>query len=291
MKVKRVEHVAIAVKDIKAAMEVFQQKLGLVLEYEEDFPQYQTKIAMYPVGETYLELLQATGDESETARWIGEKGEGLYHICLEVDDIEGALAELRGKGIRLIDERPRTGHGQARIAFLDPASTAHVLVELAQLPARGDAHDAAPPRRPEGSGSGDGIRPGLRALGQAIVTEAMVTRHAGNAQGGVLTTPSMIGLMEDTAQEATRPYLRADQTTVGFEVNVRHLAPTPLGAEITVAAELIAVDGRKLLFNVSARNERREIGGGTHRRTIVGLNSLRALRRGGCPRGRQRPRF
>ena len=91
---------------------------------------------------------------------------------------------------------------------------------------------------------------------------------------GSRTTPSMIALMEDTAQAATQPYLPADRTTVGFEVNIRHLAPTPLGAEIWVTAELIAVDGRKLLFNVSARNERREIGGGTHRRTIVELGSL-----------------
>ncbi len=137
MKVKRVEHVAVAVKNLEEAMEVFQQKLGLVLEYEEDFPQYRTKIAMYPVGETYLELLQATGGDSDTARWIADRGEGLYHICLEVEDIEGALAELRSKGIRLLDERPRQGHGQTRIAFLDPASTANVLVELAEIPAKG----------------------------------------------------------------------------------------------------------------------------------------------------------
>ncbi len=134
MKVKRVEHVAIAVKNLTHAMRVFQEKLGLALEYEEDFPQYQTKIAMYPVGETYLELLQATGEGSDTAKWIAEKGEGLYHICLEVDDIEGALAELKGKGVSLLDERPRVGHGDTRIAFLDPQSTANVLVELVQVP-------------------------------------------------------------------------------------------------------------------------------------------------------------
>ncbi len=134
MKVKRVEHVAIAVKDIGEAMRIFQEKLGLALEYEEDFPQYRTKIAMYPVGATYLELLQATGEESDTARWIAEKGEGLYHICLEVEDIEAALTELKAKGVGLLDERPRVGHGNSLIAFLDPRSTANVLVELAQLP-------------------------------------------------------------------------------------------------------------------------------------------------------------
>ena len=136
MKVKRVEHVAIAVNDLRAAMQIFQEKLGLALEYEEDFPQYQTKIAMYPVGETYLELLQATGAGSDTATWIAEKGEGLYHICLEVEDIEAALAELRAKGVGLLDERPRVGHGNSLIAFLDPRSTANVLIELVQIPAR-----------------------------------------------------------------------------------------------------------------------------------------------------------
>jgi len=134
MKVKRVEHVAIAVKNLADVMRIFQEKLGLALEYEEDFPQYQTKIAMYPVGETYLEVLQATGDGSDTAKWIAEKGEGLYHICLEVEDIEAALAEVRAKGVGLLDERPRVGHGGSLIAFLDPRSTANVLIELVQIP-------------------------------------------------------------------------------------------------------------------------------------------------------------
>lgn len=102
----------------------------------------------------------------------------------------------------------------------------------------------------------------------------MVTNHVGGARGGVLTTPSMIALMEETAQEATRPYLPPDHTTVGFEVAVRHLAPTLLGREITVTADLIAVDDRKLLFNVAAYNDRRKIGDGTLRRTIVRLGAL-----------------
>ena len=90
---------------------------------------------MFPVGETYLELLEGTSQSSDVAKWIGERGQGLYHICLEVEDIDGALAELKAKGVRLLDEKPRIGHGGARIAFLDPQSTANVLVELAELPA------------------------------------------------------------------------------------------------------------------------------------------------------------
>ena len=141
MKVKRVEHVAIAVNDMREVMRIFQEKLGLSLEYEEDFPQYQTKIAMYPVGQTYLELLQATGPDSDTGKWIGEKGQGLYNICLEVEDIEGALAELKAKGVRLLDERPKPGHGGTRIAFIDPKSTGDVLIELVEIPTgHGGAH-------------------------------------------------------------------------------------------------------------------------------------------------------
>ena len=118
-----------------------------------------------------------------------------------------------------------------------------------------------------------GIRPGLRGQQRATVTESMVTRHAGGA-AGIMTTPSMILLMEETAQEVTRPHLPADHTTVGFEISVRHLAPAPLGAEITLGAELLAVDGKKLLFAVSAHHGERRIGEGTLRRTIVRLGSL-----------------
>jgi methylmalonyl-CoA/ethylmalonyl-CoA epimerase len=140
MRVKRVEHVAIAVRSLGEVMRVFQEKLGLELEYEEDFPQYQTRIAMYPVGETYLELLEATGPDSDTGKWLAEKGQGLYHICLEVEDIDAALAELRAKGVRLLDEEARPGHGGSRIAFLDPKSTGDVLIELAEIPGPGGAH-------------------------------------------------------------------------------------------------------------------------------------------------------
>ncbi len=119
-----------------------------------------------------------------------------------------------------------------------------------------------------------GLAPGLRGEQRAVVTDAMATRHVGGARGGVLTTPSMILLMEETAQEVSRPYLPADQTTVGFEISVRHLAPTLVGETITVSAELLEVSGRKLLFAVAAHNARRKIGEGTIRRTIVPLGAL-----------------
>ena len=139
MKIKRIEHVAMAVNDLDAFTGILRDKLGLTLEYTEAFPQYQTKMAMFPVGETYLEVIQATSPASDPARWIAEKGQGLYHICLEVDDIDGALAELKAKGVKLLDEAPREGHANTRIAFLDPQSTADVLIELVEMPAAPDS--------------------------------------------------------------------------------------------------------------------------------------------------------
>lgn len=133
MKIKRIEHIAIAVKNMAQSRDVFETKLGLSLEYEEYLPQYNTRLAMYPVGQTYIELLNSDDDGTETARWIEEHGEGLFHICLEVEDIEDALTELKQKGMKLIDEQPRVGHANSRIAFIDPKSTGNVLIELVEL--------------------------------------------------------------------------------------------------------------------------------------------------------------
>lgn len=133
MKIKRVEHIAIAVDSLKQSMELMRNVLGLEVEYEEQIG--QTRLAMLPVGETYVELLEGQGPESGVTHWIKEKGTGLYHICFEVEDIDGALTELKAKGVKLQAGSPRIGHGGARIAFLDPASTGNVLIELAELPA------------------------------------------------------------------------------------------------------------------------------------------------------------
>jgi methylmalonyl-CoA epimerase len=132
MKIKRVEHIAIAVNSLRESIDFMRDTFGLPLEYEEQIG--QTRLAMLPVGETYVELLEGQGPESGVSRWISEKGPGLFHICFEVEDIDAALAELRAKGVKLRDEHPRIGHGGARIAFIDPASTGNVLIELAELP-------------------------------------------------------------------------------------------------------------------------------------------------------------
>jgi methylmalonyl-CoA/ethylmalonyl-CoA epimerase len=138
MRIKRVEHIAIAVDSLRQSIDFLRDTFGLRLQYEEQIG--QTRLAMLPVGESYLELLEGQGPESGVTRWIDEKGPGLFHICFEVDDIDAALAELRAKGVRLRDESPRIGHGGARIAFLDPSATGNVLIELAELPAAHGAH-------------------------------------------------------------------------------------------------------------------------------------------------------
>jgi fluoroacetyl-CoA thioesterase len=117
-----------------------------------------------------------------------------------------------------------------------------------------------------------GIVPGLRGERRAVVSPAMTTTHAGGS--GILTAPSMILQMEETAQDVTQPFLPADHTTVGYEICIRHRRSTPVGEPFTVTAELLEVDGRKLLFRVEARNARELIGEGTLRRTIVRRGSL-----------------
>lgn len=131
MKIKRVEHIAIAVDDMEGGKTILSDLFGLKLEYEERIN--TTRLAMYPVGETYLELLQSDDPQSRTAKWIGEKGKGLFHICFEVENIVEALDELKRKGVKLLNQQPVAGHNGAKIAFIDPSATGSVLIELAEL--------------------------------------------------------------------------------------------------------------------------------------------------------------
>ena len=143
MKIKRIEHIAIACKNMQVLKDLFETKLGIAMEYEEHLPEHATSLAMYPIGETYLELLQSDQPETGTSRWIAERGEGLFHICLEVEDIDAAMSELRGKGVGFQTEKPMIGHGNCRIVFLDPKSTAGLVIELAELPKDPQGHHQA----------------------------------------------------------------------------------------------------------------------------------------------------
>jgi len=134
VKYKRIEHIAIAVRNLDAVRDTLD-RIGLKCTHEETLPGPGVRLAMLPVGESALELIESSNPNSQTSRWIRDRGEGLYHVCLEVDDIDAALDELRAKGLKLIDQVPRSGHGGHRIAFLDPPSTAGILIELVQMSA------------------------------------------------------------------------------------------------------------------------------------------------------------
>jgi methylmalonyl-CoA/ethylmalonyl-CoA epimerase len=129
------DHVGIAVADIGAALALYRDALGLEIEGTEDVASQRVRAHFAAAGETRLELLEATAADSPIARFIERRGPGLHHITLRVDDIHGALAQLKARGIRLIDEAPRAGAEQSLIAFVHPASTGGVLIELKQGPA------------------------------------------------------------------------------------------------------------------------------------------------------------
>jgi predicted thioesterase len=115
--------------------------------------------------------------------------------------------------------------------------------------------------------AGDGLKPGLTAEIETVVDDTLVVKHMGGE--GVLSTPSMIALMERAGIQAVHAHLPEEHTTVGFEVNVKHFGATPKGRKVWVRAELLEVDGRKLRFKVEARDEDKKVGEGTHRRAII----------------------
>ena len=139
MKIKRIEHIAIAVGDLDSMARIMSDKLGIEVEYAEEIGG-RTRLAMLPVGQSYIELLQSLQPGSDTDKWVKEKGDSLYHICFEVEDIDAALAELKAKNTPLLNEEPVTGHGNCRIAFIDPKATGNILFELAEMPAEKAGH-------------------------------------------------------------------------------------------------------------------------------------------------------
>jgi methylmalonyl-CoA epimerase len=127
--IKHVSHIGIAVKDLDEGI-AFYQKLGLTLEGTEEVASQMVKVAFFPVGDTRIELLAPTSEDSPIARFIEKKGEGIQHIAFAVEDLPQALKETEEDGIRLIDKEPRPGAHGADIAFLHPKSTGGVLIEL-----------------------------------------------------------------------------------------------------------------------------------------------------------------
>ena len=126
-----IDHLGIAVKSLSAAKAIYQ-KLGLNISEEESVEQEQVRLVMVPVGESRLELLEATSENSAIAKFIAKRGEGLHHICLKVPDLPEAVAKLKNDGVRLVSEEIKTGAGGHQYVFVHPSSTGGVLLELVQ---------------------------------------------------------------------------------------------------------------------------------------------------------------
>ena len=130
----KIEHVAIAVADLDAAIAHYEGAWGLEVAHRERVEDQGVEEAMLPLGESYLQLLGATGPDTTVGKFLERRGPGLHHIAYEVDDLEGALADLKAKGVRLIDETPRKGGRGHMVAFVHPRDNHGLLVELIQAP-------------------------------------------------------------------------------------------------------------------------------------------------------------
>jgi len=129
---KKINHVAIAVEDMDAALEFWRDKLGLPLDHIEDVPSQASQVGFLPIGEGEIELVQPTEADTGLAKYLAKNGEGLHHICIEVDDIVGMLVNLKEKGVRLINEEPLSLPGR-KMAFIHPKAANGVLIELYEI--------------------------------------------------------------------------------------------------------------------------------------------------------------
>lgn len=132
MKVLKIDHLGIAVNSIDEGKKFWADVLGLEFEGSETVESQKVTTAFFPVGESEVELLESTAADGPISKYLEKKGEGIQHIAFRVENIEEALNELKEKGVKLIDEKPRIGAGGAKIAFLHPKATRGVLVELCQ---------------------------------------------------------------------------------------------------------------------------------------------------------------
>jgi len=134
MTIIKIDHIGIVVQDIDAALKIYRDALGLELTKTETVAEQAVKIAFLPIGESEIELVQPTSDNSGIARFLAKRGEGIHHICLKVDDIEATLAQMATQGLELINKTPRTGSGGQKYAFIHPKSAHGVLLELYEKP-------------------------------------------------------------------------------------------------------------------------------------------------------------
>jgi methylmalonyl-CoA/ethylmalonyl-CoA epimerase len=132
MKILKIDHLGIAVNSIDDGKAFWSGVLGLDFEGAETVAEQKVTTAFFPVGESEVELLESTAPDGPVAKYIEKRGQGIQHVAFRVENIDAALAELKEKGIQLIDQQPRIGAGGAKIAFLHPKATNGVLVELCQ---------------------------------------------------------------------------------------------------------------------------------------------------------------
>lgn len=132
MKAGKVDHIGIAVKSIEESKKLYVDILGLTVTGEETVEEQKVKVCFIPCGDSEIELLESTSPDGPVAKFIEARGEGIQHLAVRVDDIEAAIAEMKEKGMRMLDEKPRYGAGGAKIAFVHPKAANGVLLELLQ---------------------------------------------------------------------------------------------------------------------------------------------------------------
>ncbi len=129
---KKINHIGIAVKSLENSITFYRDQLGMTFEGTEEVVDQKVKVAFLKIGESRIELLEPTAEDSPIAKFLEKKGEGIHHMAYEVDDVETALTEMKKNGVRLIDETPRRGAHNSLIAFLHPKATGGVLTEICQ---------------------------------------------------------------------------------------------------------------------------------------------------------------
>jgi methylmalonyl-CoA epimerase len=137
MMVRRIEHIAIAVKDVDASAKLFETLLGADRGHTETLPDERVKVAFFELGDSRIELVEGMGSENPMAKFIEKRGEGIHHICLEVEDLPATLSRLERAGFPLIDKVPKPGSRWTRVAFLHPKGCNGVLVELVEQSPKG----------------------------------------------------------------------------------------------------------------------------------------------------------
>jgi methylmalonyl-CoA/ethylmalonyl-CoA epimerase len=135
--IKKINHIAIAVNNLEEAAKFYQNMLGLNLEGVEVVAGQKTKAGFFKIGESNIELVQPTESTSPLVKFLETKGQGIHHICLEVEDVEAEIKALLEKGAVMVDQKPRPGAHHTKVAFIHPKSSNGVLIELCELPKHG----------------------------------------------------------------------------------------------------------------------------------------------------------